>query len=62
MKALDCHMKPIYKDYKICLRCGHIYVGRENRICECENPILITRQEAQGKGINELRRERRIND
>ena len=61
MKALDYHMQPIYKDYKICLRCGHINVGAR-KICDCKNPILITQKEAWGKSINELRRERRIND
>ena len=55
------NMKPIYKDYKVCLSCGHICVG-EKKICQCESPILITKEEARGKSIKELRRERRIND
>jgi hypothetical protein len=40
---------------RLCLRCGHMYVNTEPKICDCKNPFTVPGELVFEDSVNDLR-------
>jgi hypothetical protein len=49
------YIKKWLKGTRLCLRCGHMFVKTEPKICDCKNPFTVPGEFVFNESVNDLK-------